>query len=116
MKRNLVVILTAAFICVGARCQTAKGNEAAVHQQTTATTVQNQELDTAGIMSTVVRSEIIASIKDANLGAKLHGAYEPSCAAIKEGCGKNSHCCLVGSTGWCCANNKSCDYDDYGCK
>ena len=38
------------------------------------------------------------------------------CGPDKGKCSGTGHCCLVGSSGWCCPKDKACDYDNISCK
>ena len=47
---------------------------------------------------------------------KLGLATFEDCGPDKGKC-SSGHCCQVGSSGWCCPNDKKCDYDNPGdCK
>lgn len=65
--------------------------------------------DLLGVDSALVAKDL--RLKSADLG------FREDCGPDKGKCSEGSKCCQVGSSGWCCPNNKSCDYDNPGdCK
>jgi hypothetical protein len=48
-------------------------------------------------------------------GAVMNGLAE-DCGPDKGKCSDGYHCCLLGGSGWCCANGHACGADIGSCK
>jgi hypothetical protein len=84
-----------------------------VHRRATVSSVAGQETSDYGVSSFRNKRSFNLDTLDVAL---WWSASPADCGPDKGTCAQNAHCCQTGSSGWCCPNGKTCDYDNISCK